>query len=89
MKRLIIGTFLFISSPCVFGQTQAEMNKSAIDEYDKSDKQLNTIYNKILKEYKVDTAFTSNMKKAQRLWIQFRDAEMNMMYPEREPGILR
>ncbi len=86
MKRVFIGVTLFMSCYCAFGQTQAEMNKSAIDEYIKADKQLNTIYNQILKEYKEDTAFINNTKRAQRLWIQFRDAEMKMMYPDREPG---
>ena len=86
MKRLIIGIFLFINSHIVLGQTQAEMNQSAIDEYRQVDKRLNNIYSQILKEYRADTAFINNMKNAQRLWVQFRDAEMKMMYPDREPG---
>lgn len=86
MKRILIGVTLFMGSHYASAQTQAEINKSAIDEYTKADKQLNTIYNQILKEYKQDTAFISNMKKSQRFWIQFRDAEMKMMYPDREPG---
>lgn len=86
MERIIIGFVFLMASSCVFGQTQAEMNKFAINEYAKADKHLNTIYNQILKEYKDDTAFINNLKKSQRLWIQFRDAEMKMMYPDREPG---
>jgi uncharacterized protein YecT (DUF1311 family) len=86
MKKVIIGAAFFMSSHYVFCQTQAEMNKSAIDEYNKADKKLNAIYNQIVNEYKEDTAFISNIKKAQRLWIQFRDAEIKMMYPDREPG---
>jgi uncharacterized protein YecT (DUF1311 family) len=33
-----------------------------------------------------DTAFIRNLKASQRLWVQFRDAEVKMMYPDREPG---
>ena len=47
---------------------------------------MNKIYADILKEYKTDTAFIKNLKKTQKLWIQFRDAEMKMKYPDREPG---
>jgi uncharacterized protein YecT (DUF1311 family) len=27
-----------------------------------------------------------NLKIAQNIWIKFRDAEMNMKYPQKEPG---
>jgi len=86
MRKIVIGTILFISSQFSFGQTQAEMNKSAMDEYNSADKKLHTIYSQILKDYKADTVFISNIKKAQHSWIQFRDDEMNMMYPERKLG---
>jgi uncharacterized protein YecT (DUF1311 family) len=36
--------------------------------------------------YSEDTAFVRNLKNAQRIWIQFRDAEMKAMYPDREAG---
>jgi len=80
MKNLftfIILTFSF----CCFSQTQAEMNKESYAEYNKSDKTLNEIYKTILSEYKSDTIFVENFKKSQRLWIQFRDAEMEMKFP--------
>jgi uncharacterized protein YecT (DUF1311 family) len=41
---------------------------------------------KILYEYKSDTEFIKNLKIAQRIWINFRDAEVKMKYPDREPG---
>src|SRR5690606_20706314 len=50
-------------------------------EYNKTDKKLNEIYQTILSEYKTDTLFIENLKKAQRIWIQFRDAEMEIKYP--------
>ncbi|MDQ3277037.1 MAG: DUF1311 domain-containing protein [Bacteroidota bacterium] len=63
MKRTFVGAALLLSNFCVFGQTQADMNKAAMDEQTKADKQLNTVYQKILKDYKADTAFINNLKK--------------------------
>jgi uncharacterized protein YecT (DUF1311 family) len=37
-----------------------------------------------LKEYTEDTAFIKNLKAAQRIWVQFHDAEMKAKYPDRE-----
>ena len=62
------------------------MNAYAKNEFLKADKELNSIYQKILKKNADDTIFIKNLKTAQRAWIQFRDAEMNMKYPEREYG---
>ena len=69
-----------------FGQTQYEMNMTEHNKYLKADKQLNSIYQKILKEYKEDSAFIKNLKASQKIWIQFRDAEMKTKYPDRTPG---
>ena len=69
-----------------FCQTQFEMNQESGDSFAKSDKELNLIYKKILLEYKSDTAFIKNLKASQRIWITFRDAELKMKFPDREPG---
>ena len=69
-----------------FAQTQSEMNKEAQMLYQDADKALNVVYQNILKEYSKDTAFVKNLKNAQRIWVQFRDAEMMAMYPDREAG---
>ena len=76
---------MFISV-ITFGQTQLQMNQDAHNGYLKADKELNVVYSKILNEYKADTAFIKNFKAAQRIWIQFRDAEMKSRYPDRESG---
>ncbi|WP_159023834.1 lysozyme inhibitor LprI family protein [Formosa sp. L2A11] len=80
MKKILIILFLTYNLSS-FSQTQAEMNKDSYLEYNASDKQLNEVYKTILSEYKTDTLFIENLKKSQRLWIQFRDAEMEMKYP--------
>ena len=89
MKIPIILLFLavFTAIPSgMYGQTQLEMNQQARQEYEQADKELNKTYRQILAEYKSDPAFVANLKKAQRLWIQWRDAEMKSLYPDREEG---
>lgn len=89
MKKLLLTIITLLSltiSNQAFGQTQLEMNQEEQNKYLKADKKLNNVYNQILKEYKSDTEFIKNLKIAQRIWIQFRDAEMKSKYPDREQG---
>jgi len=62
------------------------MNQDASKQYQKADKELNATYQQILKDYSKDPVFIANFKKAQKLWIQFRDAEMKAKYPDRAAG---
>ena len=86
MRPFFFSTILCLVTTCCFAQTQSEMNKEAKVLYQEADKELNAVYQKVLKEYNEDTAFIKNFKNAQRIWIQFRDAEAEAMYPEREAG---
>jgi uncharacterized protein YecT (DUF1311 family) len=89
MKKLLLTIITLLSltiSNQAFGQTQLEMNQEEQNKYLKADKELNNVYNQILKEYKTDTEFVKNLKIAQRIWIQYRDAEMKSKYPDREQG---
>lgn len=86
-KVSVITFFLLCSSISICtAQTQYEMNTDAGAKYQAADKKLNILYQEILKEYAVDTAFIRNLKVSQRIWIQFRDAEMKMKYPDRPDG---
>jgi len=67
-------------------QTQGEMNQDAASEFKAADKELNAVYQQILEDYADDEAFIANLKEAQRCWIVFRDAQLKMKYPDREPG---
>ena len=67
-------------------QTQGEMNQDAAGEFKAADKELNAIYQQILEDYADDETFIANLKEAQRCWITFRDAQLKMKYPDREPG---
>jgi uncharacterized protein YecT (DUF1311 family) len=82
MKHLIL--IFLISCNFCFSQTQLEMNEEADENYKKTDKELNVVYNKILAENKSDTKFISKLKAAQKAWILFRDAEMEAMFPEED-----
>lgn len=87
-------SFLPIIALIVFGapwteasaQTQGEMNQDAAGEFKAADKELNAIYQQILDDYADDDVFLANLKEAQRCWIDFRDAQLKMKYPDREPG---
>ena len=83
----IFATILFLFICCFsHAQTGADMNATAFQEYKKADKELNTVYIKILSDYKGDMAFIKNLKASQRLWLQFRDAELKAKYPDRPAG---
>ena len=86
MHRLIFPIILCLTNIICFAQTQLEMNQKAHKDFQKADKELNSVYQKILQEYKSDTAFIKNFKKTQKIWVQLRDAEMKAKYPDRKEG---
>lgn len=85
-KNFLLAVLLLFVVAFSFGQTQDQMNQKAYDNYQKADKALNASYAKILKEYKKDTEFIKNLKKSQKIWITYRDAEMRVKYPNRGSG---
>jgi len=80
MKNLF-AFILLLSSISVFSQSQLAENEKASQAYMKADKELNQVYQQILKEYKSDKSFIASLKKAQQAWIAFRDAEVAAIYP--------
>ncbi len=80
MNRILIILFLTFNLTCS-SQSQSEMNINANTEYKKSDIELNKVYQKILTEYKSDSIFIDRLKKTQRIWISYRDAELEMKFP--------
>ena len=80
MKKLLILAIIFLTSlNTVFAQNED-------NQYAKSEKEINAVYQKILREYSADKEFIKNLKTSQRLWIQFRDAEIKARYPNQTPG---
>jgi uncharacterized protein YecT (DUF1311 family) len=64
------------------------MNRAAGDKFEKADAELNRVYAEIRKVYANDPEFLRKLRDAQRIWLQFRDAEMEALFPPRsdEPG---
>lgn len=59
-----------------------------IYDYEKADKELNRVYRQILNEYKKAPQFLAKLKASQRLWIKFRDAELEMLFPEENKTLI-
>ena len=90
MTKLILSmialTLICLPWSEAIAQTQLDMNDDAATIFKEADKKLNSLYQKILKDYADDPVFIASFKKAQRCWITFRDAQLKMKYPDREPG---
>lgn len=80
MKSAFLFLMIIFSLIC-YSQTHIDLNNDASDNYKKADLELNEVYQQILNEYKNDTALIKHLKKSQRIWIAFRDAELEMKFP--------
>lgn len=72
MKYSIIVLFLLVYSNNLRAQTQAEMNSTALNDYKKADKELNTVYNELIKLLSPEEK--KLLIKAQKDWIKYRDS---------------
>ena len=81
MKKTFIALLLIVPM-VVFSQTQSQMNAQAAKDYAKADKDLNTVYQQIIKKYAKDTLFIKHMRQAQNAWVNFRDAEFRRQFPK-------
>jgi uncharacterized protein YecT (DUF1311 family) len=83
-KWLVLGILLFSSSAFAFEcnpeGNQAEMNQCAKEDFEKSDKALNETYGALVKKLEKQEGDVKPLRKAQRAWIAFRDAELDMMF---------
>jgi uncharacterized protein YecT (DUF1311 family) len=82
--KILITTLLclMVFSISGYAQSQGQMNADAYTAYEKADKQLNTVYQMILRQYSKNTQFIKNLKVSQRLWIQLRDADVAAKFPQ-------
>jgi uncharacterized protein YecT (DUF1311 family) len=62
-------------------QTQTGLNECAGADLAKADRELNRTYQLILEKYAKDSLFLQRLEQAQRAWLAFRDAEIEMKYP--------
>lgn len=74
LRTLLVTTALFSGSiPFANAQSQQQMNAQAAAEFAKADKELNEVYAKVLGV--LDDEAKEKLKKSQRFWVAFRDAE--------------
>ncbi|HEY1123645.1 MAG TPA: lysozyme inhibitor LprI family protein [Haloferula sp.] len=74
MKILPLCLALIAAAPIVIhAQSQQEMNAEAAESFKKADKELNEVYAKVLAN--LDDEAKENLKKSQRAWVAWRDAE--------------
>jgi uncharacterized protein YecT (DUF1311 family) len=85
--RNLLVSILLILVACTnrVAQTQGQMNRDACTAYKNADAQMNRTYKLILDRYQRDTLFIEKFKIAQRAWIKFRDASLEVLYPEGPP----
>jgi uncharacterized protein YecT (DUF1311 family) len=84
IRVLLIVSIILALSNSAFSRTQSELNQDTYKAYQESDKKLNEVYQKIFNLYSENELFIKNLKIAQKLWIQLRDAQLATMYPERD-----
>ncbi len=91
-KKILTLFLIIVSTACHAGKcdieftTQSQMNECAHEEYVNSDKELDKIYKKILEKYKNYPAAYSRSVKAEKKWIEFRDAQVKMKFPPLKNG---
>ena len=74
MKLVPLCIALVVAAPvALHAQSQQEMNAEAAESFKKADKELNEVYAKVLAN--LDDGAKENLKKAQRAWVAWRDAE--------------
>lgn len=81
LKLVLAVGFLSIHIPAL---TAAPLQKESCAEFQASDKKMNDVYKKIVEKKKSDKAFIDKLKKSQRAWLAFRDAELEALYPAQD-----
>lgn len=81
MKKLLTILLLGLSTSFSYAQSQREMTQESDKSYKKADKELTLVINKIAVKYAKNTVFIKALRESQSLWIKFRSAEINMMFP--------
>jgi len=86
LNNILIYLSLFLLSSSAFAfecnpeGSQSEMNQCSYDDFLKADKALNEVYQALIKQSAGDKTYITALRKAQRAWIKFRDAELDAMF---------
>ncbi len=90
MKKILLGLFFcFCFNQFVFSQQHVDATGETelYEAYDKSDKELNKVYNQLKK--KLGTKDQAALVAAQKDWIKFRDSNCKFKsYPEGYGGVI-
>jgi uncharacterized protein YecT (DUF1311 family) len=86
LTALTLSNFTFASDCLQQAVTQYDMNICSKSEANKSDVELNRIYNKVLNLVKDDPIATQKTREAEQAWMKYRDAQLAMLYPPRPAG---
>lgn len=78
---LILTSAILITQPLI-AQSQAEMNATAQAEFEKTDRQLNALYKKLLEQG--DDADDKRLREAQRAWLKYVELHMQATFPLEE-----
>ncbi|MDO6804047.1 lysozyme inhibitor LprI family protein [Wenyingzhuangia sp. 1_MG-2023] len=90
MKKIIlIFILVFLNNVKAFSQKNLTKNERESYEYlnfKKIDIELNKTYNEILKEYHDDKKFIENLIESQKMWLKFREIELDLLFPDYPKG---
>lgn len=79
LRLAFLSLFLFSSS--LVAQTQNEMNATALKELKSAEAALEQINSEILFLYKEDQSFINAYQTAEKAWVSYRDAYLEMIFP--------
>ena len=79
-RTSFVSTQVLSGPQCKEGGNQMEITQCASEVFQKVDKELNTVYQELRKIKKKDKHFLSNLKKAQRAWLIYRDAAVDAYF---------
>lgn len=85
ISALLILVFGLVSG-IAHAQSQSTLNANASKQYQAADKELNSVYQQIIKEYSSKPVFIRNLKAAQRAWIKLRTADLAARFPSSGGG---
>jgi len=84
MKKIYLILILILSTNICKSQTQVELNFKWCDIYNEVDKELNLIYQNIIKIYSKDTLLINNLRKTQNNWIKLKNSDEELYMPKNE-----
>jgi len=73
--------FLFLSLIFLNGISLSQTNDNGRAIFERSDKRLNVTYQNLLRAKQSDTIFIKNLRISQRKWVQLRDAQFTLQFP--------